>query len=271
MGGAFLAAGGAEEPGGERTRELAAVGRGGSGFHESVGGILADAGAKDVAGARPFPWRARGTVGPLCGNGRFGCTGSESGNSPHSWGRWGQLPAFARPARFSSPHSRGRRASAPRIRGVGGCQAFGGSVGVSSPHSGVRRASAPRIREAGEVQLPAFAGPVSGQLPAFAGSAGVSSPHSGVRRASAPRSSRGRRGSAPRIRDERSSSPHSRGRGGFSFPHSGVRRGSASRIRGSEGSAPRIRVDRRVSASRIRRGRAFGGVGGSASRIRGSR
>ena len=42
-----------------------------------------------------------------------------------------------RPAQFSFPHSRGRRGSAPRIRGVGGRQlpAFAEPAGVSFPHS----------------------------------------------------------------------------------------------------------------------------------------
>ena len=61
----------------------------------------------------------------------------------------------------SFPHSRGRRGSASRIRGSGEVQlpAFAGPVGVSFPHSEGRRGSASRIHGAGDRQLPAFARP----------------------------------------------------------------------------------------------------------------
>ena len=112
-----------------------------------------------------------------------------------------QIPAFGGPAGFSSPHSEGRRGSAPRIRGVGELSAprnSRGPVGVGSPHSsGPVRGSAPRIHGVGERQLPAFARP-----------AGLSSPHS-----------RGRRGSAPRIRGVgEASAPRIREAGGRQLP-----------------------------------------------------
>ena len=53
--GTFLAAGGAEEAGGEGAGELAAAGRRGSGFHQSVDGILADGREEHVAVAGPGP------------------------------------------------------------------------------------------------------------------------------------------------------------------------------------------------------------------------
>ena len=93
-------------------------------------------------------------------------------------------------SRSETVHSQGRTPfQIPFLSTFGIPLTFTGSVSVSSPHSRGRRDSAPRIHGIGERQLPAFAsaggaqlpcirGAGGRQLPAFEGPAGFSSPHS---------------------------------------------------------------------------------------------